>query len=152
MDRGVPKKRAINPHLAEVGVSDVVMIDVLSVVDGALIRVVFEAVDSPWRQGVWLATDGVLRVNDVESDQLTLWEDTAPGVVEIEIVETDGFLTFYNVWDSGRYPHHESQSATSGMVVSDVGDGRSRYACNDIGYDPTFEKLVFTVEIVPGTS
>ena len=22
---------------------------------------------------------------------------------------------------------------------------------NDIGYDPTFEKLVFTVEIVPGT-
>ena len=159
MSRGVPKERVINSHLSEVGHAAVVMIDVLSVMEGSVVRIVFESVDSPWRQGIWLATSGALRVNDVESEQLTLWQDTAPQVVEVEIVDTDGVLTFYNVWDSGRYPGYESQgltlgesqSATSGMVVSEVGDGRLRYGCNDIGYDPTFEKLVFTIEVVPST-
>lgn len=82
------------------------------------------------------------------SPALVLWSDTTPEPAELDIVETDGKLVFYNVWDSGRgLGAFESQSATSGMVVDRLADGWTRYSCNDIGRDPQYDRLVFRVRL-----
>ena len=148
MSSALPSERALNPTLTASISRDVVLLDVLPISSGDQLQVAFEAVNSPWRQGVWLGTDGILQVNGKDSSQVVLWSDTAPGRVEIEISETDGKLRLYNIWDSGRgIRDHESQSATSGMLVEQLGNRSYRYRCNDIGYDPAFDKLVFTISI-----
>jgi hypothetical protein len=96
---------------------------------------------------VRFVTDGVLRVAGVEAPQLDIWTDTAPSAVEVECVATDGLLRFYNIWQSGRRPGVESRSATSGMLVENLGDGWRRYSCNDIALQPDFEQLIFRIVI-----
>ena len=140
--------RTLNRDLSDALGREVVKIEVVPVKSGASIRLVFEQARSPWRQGVWLATQGVLRVGDVESPQVVLWFDTAPPQIDVLVEATDGLLRFYNVWDSDRGKgEFESQSASSGMVLEDLGSRGVRYACTDIGSDPQFDKLVFRVEL-----
>jgi hypothetical protein len=127
---------------------DVLKIEVLPIRAHQTVRLVFESVDSPWRQGVWLATEGALAVAGTTSPQLTIWQDTAPGEIEITCEATDGLLRFYNIWDSGRGRRRESLSATSGMAVEVLDGGWRRYSCNDIGSAPEFSKLVFRIGIV----
>lgn len=102
----------------------------------------FEDSAERWRQGVCLATSGTLRAKGEEAAQFVLWQDTAPPTVRLEVIQTDGLLRLYNVWDSGRGRSRESQSATSGMLRQPVGRGY-RYRCNDIGNDPPFTSLTF---------
>ncbi len=121
-----------------------VKIEAIEVQTGQTVRLTFESVNSAWRQGVWLATQGELSVAGTTSPQVVLWSDTAPAEVEIVVQVTDGLMRLYNVWDSGRRRGpFESQSATSGMLVETMPDGSSRYSCNDIGTDAKFDKLVF---------
>ena len=65
-----------------------------------------------------------------------------------DVVKTDGLLRIYNIWLSGRFPGHESQSATSGCVVDEV-EGDRIYRCNDIRQDAAFDKLVLRLRIQP---
>lgn len=153
MNTRLPGARVLNRAMTESEGQEVVKLDVLPVAGSQRLRVSFESVNSNWRQGVWLATDGILRVNEVEAPQLVLWQDTAPAVVDVDVIETDGILRFHNVWDSGRARgHHESHSATSGMLVEPAGEDTYRFRCNDIGYNPEFDKLVFTIGISPSLS
>jgi hypothetical protein len=126
---------------------EVVQIEALDLQPGQTVDVQFESVASPWRQGLWLDTDGVLRVGDTAAAQLVLWAETAPPDVRITCEASDGLLRFYNVWDSGRGRRQESLSATSGMAVEVLGDGWRRYSCADIGREPAFDKLVVRVAI-----
>lgn len=127
---------------------DVLRVDELPLAAADVIRVVFESVRSPWRQGVWLGTVGTMVVRETSSSQFVLWQDTAPVPAEIVCEETDGSLRLYNVWDSGRGRSRESLSATSGMAVEELADGWRRYGCNDIGVEPDFAKVVFRLQIV----
>jgi hypothetical protein len=107
--------------------------------------VTFEDAAERWRQGIWLAVGGLLVVSDVVSPKVVLWRDSAPRAVTLTVSKTDdGLLRLYNVWDSGRGQSMESQSATSGMVRQELADGY-RYRCNDIGLDPDFSALTFSV-------
>ena len=91
-----------------------------------------------------MATDGLLAVEGETSPQLVLWTDAAPDEVRVTVTQTDGLLRLYNVWDSGRgLGPFESQSATSGMVVSG-----GTYRCSDIASDPAFDRLAFSIEIL----
>jgi hypothetical protein len=137
----------LNAELSEAIGRDVVKIEALPIDAGQSAHLVLEGSDSPWRQGVRFVTDGMLRVADVEAPQLDIWTDTAPSVVEVECVETDGFLRFYNIWQSGRRPGVESRSATSGMLAEELVDGWRRYSCTDIGLEPDFERIVFRIAI-----
>jgi hypothetical protein len=121
---------------------------------GDALRLTFEHVNSPWRQGVWLATEGLLVVSGQSRDQFVLWADSAPPAVEIVVDTTDGLLRLYNVWDSGRgLGRFESQRSTSGMIRSERHDGSIEFRCNDIGTSPDFNKLVFALQSYgpPGT-
>lgn len=124
-------------------------IDVLPIAEGQAVSLEFLGGEGDWRQGVWLATEGELEVDGVTAPQLVLWSDTSPPVVEVKVNATDGLLRLYNVWDSGRgLGHHESQSATAGMVKRVRKDGAFVYACNDIGLDPDFTKFTFAIRVL----
>jgi hypothetical protein len=141
-------ERHLSSALSDPQGREVVKIEALPLHAGHVVRLVFEQVRSPWRQGVWIATEGVLQIGDSAASQFVLWTDTAPPEVRIGCEKTDGLLRFYNVWDSGRkLGPFESQSDTSGMVVDVLEDGSRRYSCADIGLEPNFEKLVFRISI-----
>lgn len=141
--------RLLNSAPTEALGREVVVIETLPLQKNQRVRLSFEQVNSPWRQGVFLATDGLLRIAETASPKFVIWSDTAPPEVEISCDETTGLLTFYNVWNSRRpyRPNMESQSASSGMVAEALGDGSFRYSCNDIGSDPDFHKLVFSITV-----
>jgi hypothetical protein len=139
--------RTLNATLsAELG-REVVKIEALPIAAGQVVRLAFEGGDSPWRQGVRVATEGALVAYDVEGPQLDFWSDTAPPLVDIACKSTDGLVRIYNIWHSGRRPGVESQSHTSGMIVDLLPDGSRRYRCNDIGFNPDFSKLQFSISI-----
>lgn len=149
MTSSLPSSKILNDSLKGPAGEPVVMLDVVEVREGDELTITFEESHSDWRQGVWIATTGALEANAVSAAQLTLWRDTAPASVRLRVIATDGLLRLYNVWDSGRgIQEHESQSATSGMVIQELPDGGRRYRCNDIGWEPRFDKLVFTLSSV----
>jgi hypothetical protein len=139
----LPNERVLNSRLSGGARGDVVKIEVLRIQAGDLATVQFLGTSSEWRQGVWLATNGLLDVNGERLPQVLLWTDTAPAEVTVSVVETDGLLRLCNIWDSGRgLGPFESQSATSGMLVAD-----GIYRCSDIASDPAFDRLVFSLDI-----
>lgn len=97
MPRLLPSERLLNRALSQLHDREVVQFEIREISSGNLIRLRFESHDSPWREGVWLATDGLLRANEVEASQLLMWTDTAPGVTDIEVVSTDGLLRLCNL-------------------------------------------------------
>ena len=127
---------------------EVVKFETLPLQTGQTIRLVFEQVNSPWRQGVWLGTNGSLEAAGTTASQIVLWSDTAPPEAEIHCLESDGLLRLYNVWNRGVIGGHDSLGYTSGMVVDELADGWRRYSCTDMGKEPDFGKLVFRVCIV----
>ncbi len=146
MTSSLPSSKILNESLKGPSDEPVVMLDVVEVREGDELTITFEESHSDWRQGVWIATTGALETNAVSAAQFTLWRDTAPVSVRLRVIATDGLLRLYNVWDSGRgIQEHESQSATSGMVIEVLPDGARRYRCNDIGWEPRFDKLVFSL-------
>ena len=140
--------RVVSETLSDELGREVVKLEALPISDGQIVRLIFEGGTSPWRQGVWLSTEGMLNANGVQAPQLNLWRDTAPAVVEVTCESTDGLLRFYNIWHSGRKTGAESQSHTSGMLVEILEDESRRYRCNDIGSSPEFDKLIFRVSII----
>ena len=141
----MPSERVLNSRLTGPANGEVIKIEVVQVGVGDVAVVRFHGTASPWRQGVWLATEGYLEVAGQRTPQVVLWTDTAPEEVHVSIVQTDGLLRFYNVWDSRRgLWSFESQAATSGMVL----DG-GVYRCSDIAPTPTFDQLKFSVEVLP---
>jgi|GEM_PF-1034965 len=142
----VPPERVYNSAFAERGREGVVKIEALPIRGGEQIRLRFESVDSPWRQGVWMVTQGHLIVNNQASSAMEIWQDTAPSEIPIECRTLSGILHLYNIWD--RQGRRNSLSWSSGMLVQDLPNGR-RYHCNDIGFDTEFNKLVFCVQREP---
>jgi hypothetical protein len=146
--QGLPGK-CLNDNVQGPNGEPVVLIDALEVRSGQQLRITFENVASTWRQGMFLATEGMLVISGTSLPKFVLWQDSAPEVVTIDVVDTSGTLILYNVWDSGRnLGKFESQSATSGMIVKELPQASRRYWCNDIGSTPEFNKLVVRVDLV----
>jgi len=143
----IGRVRIYNSAFKERGREGVVMWDVLPIQDGERIKVIFESASSPWQQGVWLQTDKGLEVDGLHCASVELWMNTAPQEVICECFTDDGFLSVYNIWDSGRGYGTESQAWSSGMLIEESLNGR-RYHCNDIGFETSFDKLVFRIERV----
>jgi hypothetical protein len=141
-----PQRRVLSRHLTDLTGHEVVKIEAIPIAGGQVVSLQFVSTQSPWRQGVCLITAGQLEVAGNSSSQLTIWKDTAPDEVQVSVIATDGFLRFYNVWDSGRGLAQESQAHTSGMRCTEV-DGWRRYECSDIAPEPRFDKLIFHIRV-----
>lgn len=124
----------------------------MPVAAGDVVHLRFERATPNPRQGVWLATQGSLQIASASASQFVLWRDTSPKVVEITVLETDGLLRFYNVFErepgTGSFLSHMN---AAGMISQGRDDGWIEYGCNDFGVGQGFEKLVFSV-LVPRQS
>lgn len=140
--------RSINPALRGPHGEAPLLVDSLEVTSHEVVQLTFDSVGDRWRQGVFLATHGALAVSGVVAGAFTLWADSAPNPTEIEVLQTDGRLVLYNIWNSGAHGEGpESLSYTSGMLVSPLPDGSLQYRCNDVGFDSDFDSLVFRILI-----
>jgi hypothetical protein len=88
-----------------------------------------------------------LEVGEARASGMLLWVDTSPPEVEVRFEAPDGILHVYNIWESvqGR---RESQLEGAGMLIEEFGPGSRRYRCNDGHAEPTFDHLVFSLELV----
>jgi hypothetical protein len=136
-------ERVLSNAFKDIGRGDVVKIEAFSIHDGESLRLTFESVNSPWRQGVWMKTDSYVVVNGQRCPSIELWQGVAPNEIVIECHTYNGCLQLYNIWDKGN--GRDSQSWTAGMLVDELPNGR-RYRCNDIGFDTHFDKLIFRIE------
>lgn len=148
---GMLPRRVTNATLSAATGAEVLQIEAVSVSSGGTAEITFEDAKDGARHGVWLAVDGELKVGETVSPQITLWMDTAPRTVPIEIVtSSDQLLRLYNVWDDGR--GRDSQAATSGMIRDELPGGSIRYRCMDYGAEPSFDALTFTLRILADTA
>lgn len=125
------------------------MIETLSVEAGARVRVVFESSADNWRHGLFVGTDGVLRFEDAICGSYTLWTDTSPAEIVLEVVSTHGSVVFYNIWDRSQRGGFSSQSYTSAMLREELEDGWIRFCCQDFGLAVDFTSLVFKIRVEP---
>jgi hypothetical protein len=117
--------------------------DVLPVTDGERLHLIFESAKPGGRHGIWLHADGGVLVNALSAPSMDIWQDAAPPVVDVVVRTRSGVLHVYNIWDLGE--GRGSQSWTSGMRIEDTPRVR-RYRCNDIGFNDSFDDLVFRIE------
>ncbi|MGA2179193.1 MAG: hypothetical protein ABSH15_06385 [Verrucomicrobiota bacterium] len=119
----------------------------LPISNGQQIRVVFESVNSDWRQGVYITTDGSFEVNgQTMKKAVVLWKDTAPKEVLLRVQTKKGEIRVKNVWDIGNGVMDSGHNGAA-MIVEEIASGR-RYNCNDGRPDDDFDDLVFRVEVL----
>ena len=123
------------------------MVDRLRIVDGQQLRIVFESVNSNWRQGVYLTTDATFEVNgQTIKKAMVLWQDTAPREVVLRIKSKKGVCLIKNVWDTGNGAMDSGHNGAA-MIVEEQ-EGYRRYRCNDGRANDDFDDLVFCLERV----
>lgn len=123
------------------------MVDRIPIHDSQEVEVTFEGVNSDWRQGVCLTTDGSIVVNDQTiKKSVVLWRDTAPQKVALKIKTKKSELQIKNVWDSGDGVM-QSWHNGGAMIIEKTLSGR-RYLCNDGRPDANFSDLIFCIELV----
>lgn len=110
-------------------------------------RLVFEACDSEWRQGVALDVIGKVKVGgQIVRGGIVLWHDTAPQAVEFEIIGDTPAIQVKNVWDVGNGTIHSWHNGAA-MIIELLPNGR-RYRCNDGLADDDFDDVIFRIERV----
>jgi hypothetical protein len=125
---------------------EVLLWDVQEVKDGEELKLTFISKNSEHKQGVRLAIDvgdGFLEYNGMQSKGFEIWENSSPKEITLKCVTTEGLLSVYNLYDSGR--GRRSQAFSSGMVIEEQGN-KITYYCNDFGLETNFDKLVFSIE------
>lgn len=132
----------------------VCLYDVIEVPAECRLKVRFESTNSEWRQGIFLGfmarkTDLRLTVGDVAAPALELWADTSPPEVLVHVRAPGGIVHVYNKWQKPGDFSAWSQLFGAGMLIEVSENGRfRRYRCNDGHPEPTFDHLVFSIEIL----
>jgi hypothetical protein len=120
------------------------MVDRLRVDNGQAMKIAFESVNSSWRQGICLTTDGSFEVNSQKiKKSVVLWHDTAPVEVLLKVWTNKGECQVKNVWDVGDGVMHSWHNGAA-MIVEEFPAGR-RYRCNDGRADEDFDDIIFNI-------
>ena len=146
----IPPNASLNAELTAMAGREVILFESVPIAKGERIEIRFISHAGPRKQGVWIGVEGKLEVAGQELSQITLWQDTAPPVVPLRILETkDGRLRFYNVFDGGH--GRRSQGRFSGLLREQDGP-KTTYRCNDDEPGPVFDRLVFELVREPSIS
>jgi hypothetical protein len=141
--------RTVSDLMTEMAGREVVLIEGLDVAPGSQFKITLVSWTDKRRHGIWFGTHGLIDVPEPDtgepSPQMKVWTDTAPREFQIDVLETDGLLRFYNIWDKGQGRGAQSLGDFSGMIVEQDGNV-STYRCQDGGREPHFSSLEFTVE------
>jgi hypothetical protein len=113
------------------------------------IRVAFMKAKLSPVQGVQLRIrGGVLVVNGQAAEDVTLWRDSAPDTVEVDVrpnARGRTSLKLWNVWRGGRDVTQAWLGNAAIQVDGDPGTGNFVLRCSDGHSEPTFDDLVVAV-------
>jgi hypothetical protein len=141
--------RTVSKLMTELAGREVILIEGLEVSPGSQFKITFVSWTDERRQGIWFGTRGLLVIPDPgtgePSAQKRVWADTAPREFRVDVLDTDGLLRFYNMWDKGQGRGTQPLGDFSGMIIEQDGNV-STYRCQDGGREPHFSSLEFTVE------
>ena len=111
----------------------------------------FISSNSKYLQGVGLALyegDGYIEINGQRAKQMDIWENTSSKKINIFCSSTDGLVSVYNMYNIGDgRSGRRAQIDSCGMLVEQK-DNKIIYRCNDVGFEPKFDSLVFSIEII----
>ena len=144
----LPAIRGMNGELSERLGRDVVRAELWPVSPGQRLELrLLSRGTAPFPIGVFVGTNGTLQDGEFIASYIKFLADPGEtgGTAEVLIVETDGFVRFYNCW--GRDGAICLQDV-SGMILEDRDDGWARYSCNNVSSDPSFDDLVFNIRLV----
>lgn len=106
-----------------------------------------QPVNSDWRQGVNLRTDGSLEVNNRSIPKsVVFWTDSAPPDILMKVHTKKGEIQVRNVWDTGDGVMHSWHNGAAMIVDVDATSGARTYRCNDGRPDDDFDELTFVIE------
>jgi hypothetical protein len=141
----LPAAPILSNAFLEKGIDGVVLWDVIEVNKKNKIQIKFQSENSEWDQGVLLMSNLGFDINDeLLTNPIEIWFNDK-NVFELTCYSDNGLLHVYNIWNRGK--GRESQSWTSGMIISQIGNIRL-YQCNDIGYGEKFDKMIFSITIL----
>ena len=120
---------------------------------GTTLRVTFEDPNPARPEGLrFRVRGGTARIADQELDDVVFWSDSAPRVVEAELVASEPDTQLHvRLWNCWRDPNGTVQAwiGNAGMLVEEAGSG-FRLRCSD-GFDEvTFADLVASIETSGG--
>lgn len=145
------RERIYNKEFEKKGCKSVIRWEVLEIEKEQDIYFEFIKTNSKYKQGVRFAIDvgeGYIEVNDIQAKGIQLWEDTCPGRIKLRCVSSEGKLSIYNIFDVGvERGGVKSQMDSSGMLVEECDDYKI-YKCNDAGFETSFDKLEFRIELL----
>lgn len=150
----VGREKIYNNLFAGVEKDTAIQIDVLNIKKEQELILEFISSNSKYPQGVGLALyegDGYIEINGQRAKQMAIWKDTAPKKNKIFCFSSEGLVSIYNEYykynpGTGRSEvRHQMDSC--GMLVEQKGN-KVIYRCNDEGFEPKFDALVFSIEII----
>lgn len=111
------------------------------------------AKDSPV-QGIHLRIKGGrLVVGETEAEDIVLWHDSAPNIVEVKVKSDQGAvpnLKMWNVWRGGLDVTQAWLGNAAIEVKGNPQSGRFTLQCSDGEGEPTFDDLVVAVTVDQG--
>lgn len=147
----VGREKIYNNQFKGVEKDTAIQIDVLNIKKEQELVLEFISSNSEYPQGVGLALyegDGYIEINGERAKQMAIWKDTAPKKVKIFCFSTEGLVSVYNMYNIGvGRSGVRKQMSSCGMLVEQK-DNKIIYRCNDVGFEPKFDSLVFSIEIL----
>jgi hypothetical protein len=125
---------------------ELVLIDRVTLNSNSSLKLIFEEVNSQWRQGVVLETKGYFIIDGHKfKNSIVLWQDTAPQEVNINVDTKTKEIIIYNVWDVGNGITHYWHNGAA-MYIEHTHKER-QYFCNDGYPDDDLNDLIFKLVI-----
>ena len=146
MKTSIGKKRLYNKNYE--GMDNVVHWDVLNIKCKQDFYLDFINTNSQYKQGVRLAVDvgeGYVEVGGYKAKGVYIWEDSFDDRIKIKCYSPEGLLSIYNVFE--RNEKRMTLTDSCGMLVETTGN-KTLYKCNDYGFEPNFDKLIFQIELL----
>lgn len=105
-------------------------------------------------QGIGFRTDnGWLLSNGEKAKKFSVWADTAPDVVSVELRPLRGreqlAVRIWNIWKSTSWGSTMAWIGNAGMVVETIADGRAVLGASVGPGSPRFDELVIDLEFAP---
>jgi len=119
----------------------------IPVIDGSLVKVKRESVNSPRLQALKISVNkGAVDINGHREPVISLWSHTSPEEVEFTVRGREvSVLEVWNAWSMGGVD--TSWIGNSGIVTKTSAKGQQLQCSDGIG-QATFSDLVATIEVV----
>jgi len=143
----IPQEQSLNQELSKKLKREVISLESIEVLAGEVFK--FSLLDGNFEDlpSLFIGTEGDIAIDDhlSTSGQARLFLEEKNVSHTVKIMSTDGFLRFYNEWETAD-GDRLSLWHPSGMIVEQIGSHSTKYECNANDPKLNFNSLVFTLE------